>query len=159
MNIGVSGPQPQPDASKAFQEGAAKRDQRSYTNPSPSFTRPNFNYVAGQNGPASLPSSGSSTPLTAKGTGHFHQSFPTEASQQRISSYNEVNHRPGQPQIPSTQFDGNQFDWPNYPHVKEEPENHVGQPEHDGVQVKSEGLESKPVPGTIPSDHHDDFMV
>ena len=158
MNVsaGGSGTQSQPDSAKALSDGAPVRDQRGFANSSTNFNRPNFNYMAGHGGSASLPSSGGSTPLTARGTGHFQQTFPGDAGQQRANSFADMNNRPNQ-SVPSSNFDSH-FEWPSYPQGKEGAENHLPQTDSDGVHLKNEVNQPKPEPTDLSDSHQNGFM-
>lgn len=84
-------------------------DSTSGTLTSPALNRPNHNFLSGQPGPASLPSSGSSTPLTAKTmSGQFPHTFQSDSTNRASFAEPTIrNHQPPQ----GTQFDGNGFEW------------------------------------------------
>jgi hypothetical protein len=122
------------------------RDARAL-GPSAGVNRPNYNYLTGQSGSASLPSSGSSTPLTAKGT-QFPQHFQNDAQRQRVNSYSDMGQR-NMGQIPGgAQFDGNGFDWSPYQHGK------------DGSGIPPEGMQGlSKFQSSKPDDQQDDFLM
>ena len=157
VSMNGSGSQSQPESAKTFNESSSGKDQRSFTNPSAGFSRPNFNYMAGHSGGASLPSSGGSTPLTAKSSGHF-QNFPNDAGHQRANSFAEVNHRTNQPgSVHGSQFEGNGFDWASYSHGKGGAENHMNSAEGDEVAIKNEEID-KSRPTDLSDANHADFI-
>ena len=147
MTIGTSGAPSQPDGPTIANDVSAGREPGAFTNPAIGFSRPNLNYLGGQNGPASLPSSGNSTPMTAKGPGHFHQAFGNDATQQRINAFTETNHGPGQPALSSSQYEGPNFEWANSSYGKKGLEDPTSQMDVRGVKTENPNAEMKPVKG------------
>ena len=92
-------------------------ENRSAGGPSSGLNRPNHNFLAGQAG--SAPSSGGSTPLTAKPpAGQFPHSFTDEAHRPIYPDMNARNNN--LPQLTGgTQFDGNAFEWSSFAHGKD----------------------------------------
>ena len=111
VNMGGSSGHLQTDGSVPSGDGTSAHSRRNMANPSNGINRSGFGYAQGQGAPPSQPSSGSSTPLTAKSTGQFPQQFSADASQQRMAAYNDMHHRNDPSSMPGSHFDGNSFDW------------------------------------------------
>ena len=136
------------DNAKHFGD-SVMRDPRNLGSASAGLNRSNFSYLAGQNGPSSLPSSGSSTPLTAKGSGQFPQHLQNDAARQRVNSYSEMSTRNSIPHMSGgPHFEGSSFDWPTYP------------PEKTGVGIKADNVHTQVKPENAqPSEQHDEFLM
>ena len=98
-------------------------DIRDSGRPSSGLNRSNHTFLAGQ--ASSAPSSGNSTPLTAKPpAGQFPQSFTNEAHHPIYSDMNARNNSNNNPNIlpqltGGNQFDGNTYEWSSLAHGKD----------------------------------------
>ena len=147
------------DSNKKLNEVVNNKDLRNVTGHPTGFNQNNFGVMASTNGHHSLPSSGSSTPLTSKGP-NFPQSATPDSMQHQGNSYpSNMNiagpNRNSMPHMPSkSQGSGNGFDWATYP-----PNGRPIQPGHENGQAdKSDNISDKSQFHSLPEDHHDEFV-
>ena len=148
------------ESGKRFGEGASSKDMRSMSGHPAGFSQNNFGPIPGASGHNSLPSSGSSTPLTSKGP-NFPQSATPDSMQHQVNSYppnvkitggnrNSMPHSmSGKPP-----GGGNGFDWATYP-----PNARPMQSDRENGQVeKSDDMPEKSQYHSVPDGHHEEFV-